>query len=348
MLANEDKIVLQILLNSNADEALEKVAQWSESDWDAFIPLARKNLLSIRFDEALKKKGIKPSGNFSAFVQKEHASAQIVKSLITTLSEKCRKNDIEFVMTKAFQHYPDVGRDIDLFLSERNKDIDQTILESFKATSLSLDFGTWMGGKTAYDLAGCPYPLEIHHGRMGDLGEHNLFPSLFIKNRKEAEIDGIKTFVLAPEDQLLVQVIQRIYNHYSFRLSDVAKSFQLLKENLDWNYVFATARRIGVYGGLSCLLSYMDQIHESLFGKKIVPSEAERALSSGWGKVEFKDGIYRFPTANVLSRVYSRRFFSQILARNWAGVGRLSLLPVSAFLACFRSPIKFFRVLCNS
>lgn len=318
--------------------------QLNDSRWDLFLQLAKKNVVFIRLFERLTTMGIIPSETVSHAVAQERERVRSAIELIGRIGNMCLQNGIPFVMIKAFQHYPDMGTDIDLFILDGSRSVDGLITESLSTTPISLDFATWVAGKTAYQIQGVSFPLEIHHGRMGHLGEHNVYPALMMRNRKQSDIDGINTFVLSSEDQLIVHVIQRIYDHYSFRLSDVILSIRLLREKaLNWNYILSTTKQIGIVDGLRCYISYINQIHVSLFQQHLLcPAMEGLSVNREWGGVEFKNGLYRFGTVPVLTRVYAKKVLTELRAQNWESVARLCLLPAAAMVAGFRHAVRVF------
>jgi len=109
------------------------------------------------------------------------------------------------------------------------------------------------------------------------------------------------------------------------------------EEGLDWDYVSRAARKAGISDGLRCYLGYIDQIHVSLFEKSLLAPEIGKELApEAQGKVQFRNGYYRFSTIPVACRVYSRKFFSEVVSQNWESVVKLCLLPAIAGLVGVR------------
>lgn len=306
--------------------------------WDVFLGLARKNVVLIRSYNRLEKLRVIPDAAFREAEIEEEKRIRCTVELIERISEICAQGGIAFVFTKAFQHYPDMGHDVDLFVLDRSKRADTLIAETLGVSPAKGSLLNWISGKEGYYIEGYPSPVEIHHGRMGHIGEHNAYPDILMKNRTSISIGGITTFVPCPEDQLVIQVMQRIYDYRYIRLSDVVHTLTTIREDtLDWDYVVRTTNQIGIFDGLCCYLSYMDQIHDSLFEKPLLSPEVRKMLIlDGWGKVQFRGGHYRFPNVSVM-RVYSKKFLAEVLSGNWEAVGRLCLLPPVAVLVGVRS-----------
>ena len=314
----------------------------ADVQWDVLLRLARANVVLIRIHERLEQLGVPPSEAFADAVAQEGQRICSTIELIAKLGELCSQHGIQFMFTKAFQHYPDMGHDVDLFVLDRSPNIDRLVTESLGASPGKGSFVNKVAGKTSYEFPGYPSPVEIHHARMGHIGEHNIYPRIIIQNRKEVVIGGITTFVPSPEDQLIVQAMQRIYGHLTIRLSDVVRTVATIREaGLEWEYVVRTAKQIGILGGLRCYLSYIDQIHAALFDEPLLAPQVrnELAFDEG-GKVQFRGGYYRFPILPVTGRLYARKLLVEVGSKNWESVGKLCLLPAVAWLLWIRSLVR--------
>ena len=156
-----------------------------------------------------------------------------------------------YVFMKNFQHYPDMGDDIDLLVMDDKDKADQAIVKRLAAKPCRLSFLNQFGGKTQYSFDNNPICVEIHHGRMGRVGEHAIFPRFLMKNRVSAHLGGVCVFVPKPEDQFIIQVLQRVYGRLYLRISELAYSIAAMyRADLDWNYIVETSRVIGIYPGL--------------------------------------------------------------------------------------------------
>lgn len=299
--------------------------------WEPFLIFAKQNVILLRVSDRINSR----EGDFTApdYFNKEVAlEKERIKRTVNWIGEVgriCEKENIEYIFTKAFQHYPDMGHDVDLFVGEQGRRIDDILLDRYGGNLANQGFLNRMAGKTGYNLNGLPSPLEVHHGRLGHFGEHNLYPKIIMKNKTSMEISGFSTYIPSTEDQLILQVLQRIYGHLYIRISDMLKSIEIIRsKGLGWDYILKTTRRIGIDSGLSCYLTYVDQIHRTLYGTDLLPWEIQNKISrKGWGSVRLKDGYYRFPAFKVLSRVFLKKLMSDIGSRNWGSVVKLFLGP---------------------
>jgi hypothetical protein len=105
----------------------------------------------------------------------------------------------------------------------------------------------------------------------------------------------------------------------------------------DWDYVVSAARATGLIAGVSCYLDYIEQIHQQLFGRPVLPAGLRQRLAGGdWGRVSFESGCYRFPAARVTGRLYMTEFWADVATGNWEAASRLFFLPVVAAAAGYR------------
>jgi len=309
-------------------------------DWDRFREFARRNVILVRGHDVLEREGVPVEEGFAEAVAPERRRIERTVRFIAELGAMCGRHDIEFVFTKAFQHYPDMGHDVDLLVLDRSNRIDSLVGQSFKSVRGADSLINRVAGKTSWEVEGEPTPLEVHHGRLGHVGEHNVYPGILFRRRAQVQIAGITTCVPSPEDQLIVQVLQRIYAHLSLRVSDVVHTARLLGHDMDWDYIVETTRQIGVFGGLCCYLRSVDEICQGL-GERAVRVETWRHLGqSGWGNIRLGRWHYRFPVVRVCGRLYGEKLARDLASADWASAGRLLLLPPLAVAAAGRAVLR--------
>jgi hypothetical protein len=172
--------------------------------------------------------------------------------------------------------------------------------------------------------------LDVHHARLGNLGEDNLYPRIMLENARKLHIEGMEFLAPSIEDQLLLLGMQKVYGRRHLRLCDLLWAMATIrKESLDWDYVVGSARRLSIFAGLCCYLSYVDQVYQEIYGTSLLGPELRRALlREDWGRVQFRDGYYRYPVLAVSGRLYVRKLAAMAANGNWESAGRLCLLPL--------------------
>lgn len=302
-------------------------------DWSLLLRIAGGNGVLVRLAARLERAGWRVPASFAAAAAREHGRADMVRSVMRRIGARCTQHGVDGLFPTAWQHAPDVGSgDLDLLLLTTEPHVDAFILDGLDAARRPPDVRDRLAGTALYWLAGRNLALDVHHGRLGFVGEHHAYPATLIRRGRRGSVAGEECFVPAPEDRLIVQGMTRLAGRRSFSIADVVTTVSTLRSHLlDWGYLIGTARRIGVYGGLCGYLSYVTQIHRELYGSALLPIEARGFLElDGWGSVRFRAGRFRFPTLRVRPRLYWRQLATATGAREWGVASRLCLVPAMA------------------
>jgi hypothetical protein len=312
-------------------------------DWNELLQLARQNVVLLRVAEALEQSGLQPSPSFDEAVDAERRENQAKINLIRSINQAATGNGVRFIFAKAFQHFPDMGNDIDLYILPRSTEADALVLDGLSAKPLDRSLHNRLASTANYQVIGCEAQAEIYHGRMGMFAEHDTYLAQVIENGRLREILGTRFLVPSVEDQLVIQGMQRVYARNFLRLSDIFYTINSIRcDAPDWDYIVKTSKRQGTFEGLCCYLSHVEQIYRRLLGGELLAPDARKALSlEGWGAVEFKDGVYKFERTRVIS--YTYKFRAAVVAGNWKMASRLCLLPLLGVGTVARKAVSSFN-----
>ncbi len=307
-------------------------------DWHLLLAIAEQNSVLVRLSERLERVGLRPPAFFAAAVERARARAQGAGSVMGHIAERCKAHGVEFLFPTAWQHIPDMGGDLDLLVLLREPQIDALILEGLAASLRARDVRDRLAGTALYWLPEPGIALDVHHGRLGFVGEHASYPATLIRHRRRRIMGGEDCFVPAPEDQLVLQGMSRVSGRRSFSIADVVATVTTVRsQRLDWSYIAGAAHRLGLYAGLCCYLSYVSQIYAEIYDGGPLPAEAGSVLTlEGWGPVVFRAGRYRFPTMRVRPRLYWRQLATIAGAGEWRAASRLCLVPAMVVAGSLR------------
>jgi hypothetical protein len=330
-------VTLKLLLDRSS-----RLCEMDEQSWYDLFAVVAKNGVLLRATERLREQGSFPPTFFSKAENRERQRAQGKVELIRTISQLCSASGLEFIFPKAFQHYPDMGRDLDLFVLTEPAKVNALLVEALNASPLKRNFSNRLDGTVCYTIAGCAAPLDVHYRRLGSLGEHRGLLETILRNSKEIGIAGGKFLAPSAEDQMILQVMQRVYGRRHIRISDLVFTISSLsKDDLDWDYLIKSTNQLGVFPGLCCYLSYVEQIHLEIFQRELLSSELRKVLIlDGWGKMRFEDPYYTFPNLRVAGWLYSKKLQALLLSGDFDATSRLCMTPLVAIASAFRKTVQ--------
>lgn len=344
-----DSLINILVVNGTESKAGKaKMKQIYQENNKEFLSIVEKNVIVLRVYELIKKENISFSGDkITEIVKREKKRIENTVKTIGKISELLKENNINFVFTKSFIHYPDMGHDIDLLILSGPTYISETLNDlgiSKGRDSLVNHFS----GKRSFIIRDCLSPLEVHRGRLGHFGEYKDLAVMFVKNRKKIKVDGISTFVLSLEDQLILAVLQRIYSHRYLRISDIVHVVSLVKNNkINWDYVFDLSKKNGITQGLIDLIGVINKKYSDIIGGNLVKERYSFNFldKSTDKKLYFKDNFYYFLTFSVVGKDYIKKIIFDFNIHNWKSLTRLACVPFLILAVSLRSVLRFFKFL---
>ena len=324
--------ILRILVNGSLADGD------AVGDPSLLLRIAGPNEALLRVAGALRSAGVVLAPADDSAVAAEQDRVADAFRAAREIAGVCTGANIPFLFPKILQHYPDLGDDLDLLVLTDREHFARSVLPQLTLVGDHHSLASRIAGSAGFLLFGCATPLDVQHGRLGRLGEHRDFPRTLYRRRRSLSAGGLRFDVPSPDDHLVLQGMQRVYGRRKITLADLAYAIRsILTDALDWDSVLRTARTHGVGAGLSCYLTYADDIHRAVFGGALLPRDVRARLrTDGWGRVEFRGGYYRYPTVKVASALYALELGAHLRARRWTGAGRIFLLPALGAAAAFR------------
>jgi len=330
--ASHAALVVRLLLEDTPPRAAVAAL-----DWATLLQVTERSGTLIRTVERLAALGEPAPAFVATAVERERQRVREAFELARRIAEACDARGIPALFPKVFQHYPDLGDDLDLLVVSPSRRVDAVILEGLRAARRPGDWGSRIAGSVSYQVEGCSTPLDIQHGRLGVAGEETAFPAIVWRERRRVVVAGLDAFTASPEHLLVLHGVQRVYGRLGIDLADVAAAATLMRRPLDWDAILDTAAQLGVLPGLGAFLGYVEQIHRRLFGRWLLPPGLRSRLPlERWGGIAFHNGVYRHPMIRVNGALYGRRLVTALATRRWATALRVCLVPFIGLVRALR------------
>ena len=261
-----------------------------------------------------------------------------IRSAVQTLADVCDELESAGCPTtvmKSLDHWPDVGRDFDLYTSADMGAVKAVLRGKFQASVLPRSWGDCLANKCSFTLPVMDRTIEMHSGRLGQAGEHVELASRVERRRILREIEGRTFYVPAPEEQLMAATLQRMYRHLFFRICEFANTARLIDGNLiDYRELSAAARHTGVWPGVATFLVIVSDYVSRYRGRELqLPAEVRAAAGFGAEKFVVRGQFLRVPLVPQAAGLFARQFAGTALRGNVSATFRLSLLPPLASVA---------------
>ena len=327
-------LVLALLLGE--DLRAEAVA---DVEWNLLASLAQQNAVLVRLADRLADCGIHPPRRLVEAAARERERARITLGVLELIEAAAARHDIPWLLTKARDRFPDVGDELDLLVAADADPADRWLLDGIAVNRHEPTLAHRLAGSTLYTVTGTSLILDVRHGRLGYAGQHGDYAAQLFRRRRVVTLGAVRCAVPAPEDQLVLQGVEKVTGRRTFHLCDVLQTIGTIRRGgVDWDYVVATARALGVRGALSCYLHYVDDIHARLVGDarggRLLEPTTRRLLGPRLARhTSFGPEGFTFPALWVTGRVHARQLARALVAHDWVGAQRLALWPLAALAA---------------
>ena len=329
-------IIIGLLLKQNDEYYLDQVMQ-TEFQWDRLLQVASENKVVIRLFEQLNNLRIKPGDIYHDFAIREKERIARTIELMSRIHMICQSEGVDYVFMKNYQHFPDMGDDIDILVLNHGEIVGAILEERFSAKACNLSFHNRFAGKSQYYVDDNSIDVEIHHGRIGVLGEHNQYPKLVLDNREMVNLINSSVFAPCHNDQFVLQLLQRVYGRFSLRISELIYTCTSIRDgNLDFRYIENVAQEIGVSDGLCYYLSYINSLSKNILHESLPLHKNSIIVQNKEPEIIFVPPFYRFPILSIVGKLFFKKLLIDIGEMNWLGVGRVSLIPIYLAFASSR------------
>lgn len=320
---------------------LSYVAGLGMSDLTDFLELANTNHVIVRaltvLQELAHAEDEKRIADWCAHTiaterDRIHKSIAMLHRICSTMEQHgCR-----VAVIKSLDHWPDLGSDLDLFTLADPAALSRVMSEQLRAEPVERSWGDRLAQKWNYRVPGLSELVEVHVQFLGQTGEHAEIGRRVIERRIVKSVEGHDFYAAAPEEQIVISALQRVYRHFYFRLCDMIDNAELIRSGaVDFIELERAANSAGIWSGVATFLCLIQNYIEAYGGSLALPEEVFEAAPDRYSNVRFGAGFLRVSKVTG-ARLYGSQLLHAGLRRDTRALLRLPLLPplaVSAFLA---------------
>jgi hypothetical protein len=339
-LQREIELLSQLALAGDGVGAVHDLTPATETSRAAFVKLAHGHHVVIRslrpLQSAASAAGVSELSDWAT--RSLIAEEARIANALEYLGAICRELEAAGCRTtimKSLDHWPDIGNDLDLYTEADIHATQRVLQQKFQATAQTRTWGDRLAQKCGYRVPGLRATVEIHHGRLGQTGEHRVLARRFITRRVPVQLAGYTFLVPAPEERVIAATLQRMYRHLYVRVCDVANTSALVEGGqIDYAELRRAAEEGGIWPGVITYLKIVADYSERYRGRKLAVPDfiANEAVLDG--KSLFVRGSWlRVPVFPGVASLYGRQMGSMLWRGDMPGLFRLGLLPPLASVA---------------
>ena len=320
---------------------LSYVSQLNEQGFADFLHLADIHHVTIRALQVLQNAAITHGNNGMVNRCETVLAAERTRiaHAVEFLAPVCRALEDAGSRTcviKSLDHWPDLGSDLDLFTTGDPDTVVRVMAENFQAEQEARSWGDRLANKWNFKVPGLPELIEIHVRYLGQTGEHKALAHRVIDRSITKTINSQMFRVAAPEEQIIISTLQRMYRHFYFRLCDMADMAALIQNNaVDFAVLRQAAMDGGIWPGVATFLLLVSEYIKEYGGNVEVPPAVLADAYSPDIRVQFREKFLRVPMGPAAS-LYGSQLMNAGKHGDLRAMARLPLLPplaVSALLA---------------
>lgn len=265
---------------------------------------------------------------------REHARINQSLKFLADICQKLENAGIQITVIKSLDHWPDIGNDLDLYTPCDQQEVRHAMLQFFQAWQKGRTWGDRLAEKYNFGVQGLAKSVEIHHGRLGQTGEHIAMARRFYTRRVPQRVGDYTFMVPAPEERIIAATLQRMYRHLYIRACDIVNTHFILESgNVDFAELRYAADLGGIWPGVATYLRIVTEFVQYLRGSAHkLPREVLDVSLFGMDEV-FVRGIWLRVPVQWAALLYGKQVSCMATRRDVHAILRLSLLPPLASVA---------------
>jgi hypothetical protein len=207
--------------------------------------------------------------------------------------------------------------------------------DELQAVPQPRSWGDRLAHKWNFRIPGLPQLVEIHMGCLGQTGEQDALPAHLEETSMLRDVGPFCFRVPAPEEQVALATLQRMYRHFYIRLTDLLNLTGLVRKGLlDFTRLRASAERWSIWPGVATLLKITSDYNQRAgVGPLPLPEFVVRSARFGAEVTYVGQQFLRLPMLPQGSQLFLQQLITTGAARHFRAAARLSLLPALAAVA---------------
>lgn len=321
----------------NAAGAATHVAGLDAQQRLDLLELADSHHVVVRFLRSLRSLTEKDKGLAFWIGQSLQSEQERIDNALKVLERICgalQEAGCQAVVMKSLDHTPDLGNDLDMYTTADAVAV-QEVFRSLGAYIEPQSWGDRLAHKWNFKLPGLRESVEVHCQRLGQTGEHVRMARRFVDRRVPMQVGGYTFQTPAPEERILVAVLQRMYRHFYFRICDILNSAALVESGVvDFRELKRGADLGGIWPGVATYLKIVSDYVEKYRGSGInLPGDVVAQARFGGDKLFVLRRFLRIRLMPEGAGLYTQQMAQTALRGDVPAAFRLSLLPPLAATA---------------
>src|ERR1022692_309204 len=320
--------------------ALAGLQRMSREEWSDFLRFAELQRVSLRTLQLLEKwivaNALTP--RFDELDDRRQVEEQKIGCALAALDKVVRALELTGhspIVIKTLDHWPDIGSDLDLFIAATEGDTVRAMQSELQAEPQPQSWGDRLAHKWNFRIPGLPQLVEIHVGCLGQTGEQDELPAYLEETSVMRDVGPFRFRVPAPEEQVTLATLQRMYRHFYIRFTDLLNLTGLVRAGrLDFTRLRTSTQRWSIWPGVAILLKIASDYNKRLgAGPLPLPEFVVRSARFGAEVTYVGKQFLRLPMVPQGSQLFLQQLIGTGAARHFRAAARLSLLPALAAAA---------------
>jgi hypothetical protein len=320
--------------------ALSGLQRMSTQEWSEFLRFAELQRVLLRTLQLLQEWNLADAVGPLQFDLQELAQIEQQQAghALAALYKVVRALELTGhspIVIKTLDHWPDIGSDLDLFIAATEAETVRVMQSELRAEPQAQSWGDRLAHKWNFPIPGLSRLVEIHVGCLGQTGEQEALPAHLEETSVLRDAGSFRFRVPAPEEQVTLATLQRMYRHFYIRLTDLVNLTALVRAGcLDFMRLRDSSQRWSIWPGVATLLKITSDYNKRVGTAPLpLPEFVVHSARFGAEVTYVGEQFLRVPMLPQGSQLFLQQLIGTGAACRFRAAARLSLLPALAAAA---------------